>query len=160
MLFRSTLTKGVYTYDLGDTVGLTPLVKMHTLGHTFIPPAIHAGGLRYHGMSPLLSHIYELGLIEAVAKPQSECFAAGLRFARTEGIVPAPEPTHAVAACIEEALRCKETGEEKVILTALCGHGLLDLTAYANFQSGEMTDFELPGQAVQDALSRLPASVG
>ena len=103
---------------------------MHTLGHDFVPDPIHAGGLRYHGMSPLLSHIYELGLIEAVAKPQSECFAAGLQFARTEGILPAPEPTHAVAACIEEALRCKETGEEKVILTALCGHGLLDLSAY------------------------------
>ena len=110
-------------------------------------------------MSPLLSHIYELGLIEAVAKTQSECFEAGLRFARTEGILPAPEPTHAIAACIEEALRCKETGEEKVILTALCGHGLLDLTAYASFQSGEMIDFELPDQAVQDALRRLPAGV-
>src|ERR1700728_1888112 len=120
-------TRGVYAYDFGDTAGFTPLLKMHTLGHRFVHDPIHAGGLRYHGMSPLLSHIYELGLIEAVAKPQSECFAAGLRFARTEGIVPAPEPTHAVAACIEEALRCKETGEEKVILTALCGHGLLDL---------------------------------
>ena len=154
------LTRGVYAYDFGDTAGLTPLLKMHTLGHEFIPDPIHAGGLRYHGMSPLLSHIYELGLIEAVAKPQSECFAAGLRFARTEGIVPAPEPTHAVAACIEEALRCKETGEEKVILTALCGHGLLDLTAYSSFQSGEMKDYDLPEQAVQDALSRLPAPVG
>ena len=152
-------TRGVYAYDFGDTAGTTPLFKMYTLGHDFVPDPIHAGGLRYHGMSPLLSHIYELGLIEAVAKPQSECFEAGLRFARTEGILPAPEPTHAIAACIEEALRCKETGEEKVILTALCGHGLLDLTAYANFQSGEMTDFELPGQAVQDALSRLPAGV-
>jgi len=132
---------------------------MHTLGHDFVPDPIHAGGLRYHGMSPLLSHIYELSLIEAVAKTQSECFEAGLRFARTEGILPAPEPTHAIAACIEEALRCKETGEEKVILTALCGHGLLDLTAYASFQSGEMIDFELPDQAVQDALRRLPAGV-
>ena len=153
-------TRGIYAYDFGDTAGLTPLLKMHTLGHEFVPDPIHAGGLRYHGMSPLLSHIYELGLIEAVAKPQSECFEAGLRFARAEGILPAPEPTHAIAACIEEALRCKETGEEKVILTALCGHGLLDLTAYANFQSGEMTDFELPEQAVRDALSRLPAGVG
>src|SRR5579863_4012173 len=153
-------TRGVYAYDFGDTAGLTPLLKMHTLGHEFVPDPIHAGGLRYHGMSPLLSHIYELGLIEAVAKPQSECFEAGLRFARAEGILPAPEPTHAIAACIEEALRCKETGEEKVILTALCGHGLLDLTAYANFQSGEMTDFELPEEAVRDALSRLPAGVG
>ena len=150
-------TRGVYAYDFGDTAGLTPLLKMHTLGHAFIPDPIHAGGLRYHGMSPLLSHIYELGLIEAVAKPQSECFAAGLRFARTEGIVPAPEPTHAVAACIEEALRCKETGEEKVILTALCGHGLLDLPAYANYLSGEMRDLALSDADVERALAGLPA---
>jgi tryptophan synthase beta chain len=152
-------TRGVYAYDFGDTAGTTPLFKMHTLGHDFVPDPIHAGGLRYHGMSPLLSHIYELGLIEAVAKPQSECFAAGLRFARTEGILPAPEPTHALAATIEEALRCKETGEEKVILTALCGHGLLDLPAYSNYQAGQVADLDLPVQAVQDALSRLPAGV-
>src|SRR6478672_5450461 len=139
-------TRGRYAYDFGDTAGFTPLLKMHTLGHEFIPDPIHAGGLRYHGMSPLLSHIYELGLIEAVARQQRECFEAGLRFARAEGILPAPEPTHPIAACIEEALRCKETGEEKVILTALCGHGLLDLAAYANFQSGEMADFDLPEQ--------------
>ncbi|HEY2284287.1 MAG TPA: TrpB-like pyridoxal phosphate-dependent enzyme [Streptosporangiaceae bacterium] len=149
-------TRGVYAYDFGDTAGLTPLLKMHTLGHAFIPDPIHAGGLRYHGMSPLLSHIYELGLIEAVAKPQSECFAAGLRFARTEGIVPAPEPTHAVAACIEEALRCKETGEEKVILTALCGHGLLDLPAYANYLSGEVRDLALSDRDLEEALAGLP----
>ena len=153
------LTRGVYAYDFGDTAGFTPLLKMHTLGHEFIPDPIHAGGLRYHGMSPLLSHIYELGLIEAVAKPQSECFAAGLRFARTEGIVPAPEPTHAVAACIEEALRCKETGEEKVILTALCGHGLLDLSAYGHYLSGEMQDLELAEPALEAALAGLPAGV-
>jgi tryptophan synthase beta chain len=152
-------TRGVYAYDFGDTAGLTPLLKMHTLGHDFVPDPIHAGGLRYHGMSPLLSHIYELGLIEAVAKPQSECFAAGLRFARTEGILPAPEPTHAIAATIEEALRCKETGEEKVILTALCGHGLLDLSAYSSYQAGQVEDFDLPMTAVQDALTRLPAAV-
>ena len=152
-------TRGVYAYDFGDTAGMTPLLKMHTLGHEFIPDPIHAGGLRYHGMSPLLSHIYELGLIEAVAKPQSECFAAGLRFARTEGIVPAPEPTHAVAACIEEALRCKETGEEKVILTALCGHGLLDLAAYGDYLAGELRDFELAADEVEKALAGLPAGV-
>ena len=152
-------TRGVYAYDFGDTAGFTPLLKMHTLGHEFVPDPIHAGGLRYHGMSPLLSHMYELGLFEAVAKPQSECFAAGLRFARTEGIVPAPEPTHALAACIEEALRCKETGEEKVILTALCGHGLLDLPAYASYQAGQVTDLELPDQAIEDALAGLPVSV-
>jgi tryptophan synthase beta chain len=150
-------TRGVYAYDFGDTAGLTPLLKMHTLGHEFVPDPIHAGGLRYHGMSPLLSHIYELGLIEAVAKPQSECFAAGLRFARTEGIVPAPEPTHALAACIEEALRCKETGEEKVILTALCGHGLLDLSAYGSYLAGEVRDLDLAGPALAEALSGLPA---
>jgi tryptophan synthase beta chain len=151
-------TRGIYAYDFGDTAGLTPLLKMHTLGHNFVPDPIHAGGLRYHGMSPLLSHIYELGLIEAVAKPQSECFAAGLRFARTEGIVPAPEPTHAVAACIEEALRCKETGEEKVILTALCGHGLLDLPAYAEYMSGELKDLQLSDKAIEEALASVPAS--
>ena len=150
-------TRGTYAYDFGDTAGLTPLLKMHTLGHEFVPDPIHAGGLRYHGMSPLLSHIYELGLIEAVAKPQSECFAAGLRFARTEGIVPAPEPTHAVAAAIDEALRCKETGEEKVILTALCGHGLLDLTAYGEYLSGELRDLQLADQAIEEALAGLPA---
>jgi tryptophan synthase beta chain len=152
-------TRGTYAYDFGDTAGMTPLLKMHTLGHEFIPDPIHAGGLRYHGMSPLLSHIYELGLIEAVAKPQSECFAAGLRFARTEGIVPAPEPTHAVAACIEEALRCKETGEEKVILTALCGHGLLDLQAYGDYLSGKMVDLELADMTISQALQGLPAGV-
>ena len=152
-------TRGVYAYDFGDTAGFTPLLKMHTLGHDFVPDPIHAGGLRYHGMSPLLSHLYELGMFEAVAKPQAECFAAGLRFARAEGIVPAPEPAHALASCIEEALRCKETGEEKVILTALCGHGLLDLTAYESFLAGRVTDFDLPARALQDALNGLPASV-
>jgi tryptophan synthase beta chain len=152
-------TRGVYAYDFGDTAGMTPLLKMHTLGHEFVPDPIHAGGLRYHGMSPLLSHIYELGLMEAVAKPQSECFQAGQRFARTEGIVPAPEPTHAIAATIEEALRCKETGEEKVILTAVCGHGLLDLSAYGNYQAGQVRDFDLPAEAVQAALAGLPAGV-
>jgi len=153
-------TRGVYAYDFGDTAGFTPLLKMHTLGHDFIPDPIHAGGLRYHGMSPLLSHMYELGLFEAVAKPQSECFAAGLRFARAEGIVPAPEPAHALASCIEEALRCKETGEEKVILTALCGHGHFDMAAYEKYLSGEMTDFELPQDRIDAALASLPAIPG
>ena len=150
------LTKGTYTYDFGDTAGMPPLVKMHTLGHDFIPDPIHAGGLRYHGMSPLLSHIYELGLIEAEARPQRECFAAGVQFARTEGIVPAPEPTHALAAAIDEALRCKETGEEKVILTALCGHGMLDMAAYNAYFADELEDHELPMEQVRDALTRLP----
>ncbi|MBC6451393.1 TrpB-like pyridoxal phosphate-dependent enzyme [Actinokineospora xionganensis] len=152
------LTRGDYAYDFGDTAGLTPLLKMHTLGHGFIPDPIHAGGLRYHGMSPLLSHIYELGLIDAVALPQQECFAAGVRFARAEGIIPAPEPTHALAECVREALRCKETGEEKVILTALCGHAHLDLPAYGAYLGGEMVDHELSEEEIERALAALPAS--
>ena len=147
------LTRGHYTYDFGDTAGLTPLMKMHTLGHDFVPDPIHAGGLRYHGMSPLISHIYELGLMEAVAKPQTECFAAGIQFARTEGIVPAPEPTHALAECIAEALRSKETGEEKVILTALCGHGHLDLAAYSKYLEGAVEDHELTQDVIDAALA-------
>ncbi|MEA5365519.1 TrpB-like pyridoxal phosphate-dependent enzyme [Amycolatopsis sp., V23-08] len=150
------LTRGKYAYDFGDTAGLTPLLKMHTLGHDFIPDPIHAGGLRYHGMSPLISHIYELGLIEAIAIGQQECFAAGVRFARSEGIIPAPEPTHALAACIQEALRCKETGEEKVILTALCGHAHLDLPAYGAYLAGDMVDNELSDAALEEALATLP----
>jgi len=150
------LTRGRYAYDYGDTAGFTPLMKMHTLGHDFIPDPIHSGGLRYHGMSPLLSHIYELGMIEAVAKPQTECFEAGIQFARTEGIVPAPEPTHALAACIEEARRCAETGEEKVILTALCGHGHFDMGAYSAFLDGKIEDLELTDARFGDALTRLP----
>jgi tryptophan synthase beta chain len=150
------LTRGTYTYDFGDTAGFTPLMKMHTLGHDFVPDPIHAGGLRYHGMSPLLSHIYELGLIEAVAKPQSECFAAGVQFARAEGIIPAPEPTHAVAACIEEALRAKETGEPTVILTALCGHGHFDLAAYDSYLRGEIVDLDLTPDRFADALASVP----
>ena len=151
-----TLTKGEYRYDFGDTAGMTPLMKMHTLGHGFVPEPIHAGGLRYHGMAPLVSHIYELGLAEAIAIPQRECFAGALQFARTEGIVPAPEPTHAIAAAIREALACKETGEEKVILTALCGHGHLDLSAYEKYLSGEMVDFELSDDAIAAAMADVP----
>jgi tryptophan synthase beta chain len=150
------LTRGKYAYDFGDTAGLTPLLKMHTLGHDFIPDPIHAGGLRYHGMSPLISHIYELGLIEAMAVGQQECFAAGVRFARSEGIIPAPEPTHALAACIQEALRCKETGEEKVILTALCGHAHLDLPAYGAYLAGDMVDDELSDATLEASLATLP----
>jgi tryptophan synthase beta chain len=150
------LTRGVYAYDFGDTAGMTPLLKMHTLGHDFIPDPIHAGGLRYHGMSPVISHLYEQGLIEAVAKPQRECFAAGVQFARTEGILPAPEPTHALAAAIEEALRCRESGEERVILTALCGHGHLDLPAYEAYLSGTMIDRDLDAAALATAVEALP----
>jgi len=150
------LTRGVYAYDFGDTAGMTPLIKMHTLGHGFIPDPIHAGGLRYHGMSPVISHLYDQGMIEAVAKPQRECFAAGVQFARTEGIVPAPEPTHALAAAIEEALRCRESGEERVILTALCGHGHLDLPAYEAYLSGTMIDRDLDAAALATAVDALP----
>ena len=150
------LTRGVYAYDFGDTAGMTPLIKMHTLGHDFIPDPIHAGGLRYHGMSPVISHLYDQGMIEAVAKPQRECFAAGVQFARTEGIVPAPEPTHAIAAAIEEAVRCRESGEERVILTAMCGHGHLDLPAYEAYLSGTMTDRDLDAVALATAVEALP----
>jgi tryptophan synthase beta chain len=150
------LTRGVYAYDFGDTAGMTPLIKMHTLGHDFIPDPIHAGGLRYHGMSPVISHLYDQGLIEAVAKPQRECFAAGVQFARTEGILPAPEPTHALAAAIEEALQCRESGEERVILTALCGHGHLDLPAYEAYLSGTMIDRDLDAAALATAVEALP----
>jgi tryptophan synthase beta chain len=150
------LTRGVYAYDFGDTAGMTPLLKMHTLGHGFVPDPIHAGGLRYHGMSPLLSHIYHLGLIEAIALPQTECFDAAVRFARTEGIVPAPEPSHAVAACLREALAAKEAGEERVILTALCGHGHFDLAAYEAFLAGRMADEEVSDERFARALRELP----
>ena len=151
-----TLTKGEYRYDFGDTAGMTPLMKMHTLGHDFVPEPIHAGGLRYHGMAPLVSHLYELGMLEAINIPQRECFAAALQFARTEGIVPAPEPTHAVAAAIREALDAKEAGEERVILTALCGHGHLDMGAYAHYLSGEMVDHELGDDAIAEAMKTVP----
>jgi tryptophan synthase beta chain len=155
-----TLTKGEYRYDFGDTAGLTPLMKMHTLGHQFIPEPIHAGGLRYHGMAPLVSHVYDLGLVEATSVPQTACFEAAVQFARSEGIVPAPEPTHAIAAAIAEALKCKETSEEKVILTALCGHGHLDLPAYEKFLSGEITDLDLPEESISESMKSVPVIDG
>ncbi|MTD15392.1 TrpB-like pyridoxal phosphate-dependent enzyme [Nakamurella sp. YIM 132087] len=151
------LTRGEYRYDFGDTAGFTPLLKMHTLGHDFVPDPIHAGGLRYHGMAPLISHIYELGLMEALSIEQTECFAAAVQFARTEGIVPAPEPTHALAATIREALACKESGEEKVIVTALCGHGMLDMAAYDAYLQGRMTDLELTDDRLAAALATVPS---
>ena len=154
------LTRGEYRYDFGDTAGMAPLVKMHTLGHDFVPDPIHAGGLRYHGMSPLVSHIYELGLIEAEAIHQKECFDAGVLFARNEGILPAPEPTHAIAAAIREANRCKESGEEKVILTAMCGHGHFDLASYGEYLAGELTDYEYPEEAVAAAMEQVPVVAG
>ena len=151
-----TLTKGEYRYDFGDTAGMTPLLKMHTLGHDFIPEPIHAGGLRYHGMSPLISHVYEQGLVDAEAIGQTECFQAGVLFARSEGIVPAPEPTHALAAAVREARRCAETGEEKVILTAMCGHGHFDMAAYDAYFRGELHDFDYPEEQVREAMARVP----
>ena len=154
------LTRGTYTYDFGDTARMTPLMKIPTLGHDFIPDPIHAGGLRYHGMSPLISHIYELGLMEAEAIGQTECFEAGVQFARTEGIVPAPEPTHAIAAAVREAKQCIETGEEKVILTALCGHGHFDMVAYDKFLAGEIEDFDYPEEKVAAAMERVPVVTG
>ncbi|MEX2562984.1 MAG: pyridoxal-phosphate dependent enzyme, partial [Nitriliruptoraceae bacterium] len=154
------LTKGEYRYDFGDLAGMTPLVKMHTLGHDFIPDPIHAGGLRYHGMSPLISHMYELGLMEAEALPQSVCFDAAIRFARTEGIVPAPEPTHAIAAAVREAEACRETGEEKVILTAVCGHGHFDMSAYDAYLNGELVDYDHPAERIAEAMTRVPTVAG
>ncbi|NBV95475.1 MAG: TrpB-like pyridoxal phosphate-dependent enzyme [Actinobacteria bacterium] len=151
------LTQGVYAYDFGDTAGMTPLMKMHTLGHDFIPDPIHAGGLRYHGMAPLISHVYELGLLTAQAVPQTECFEAAVQFARTEGIVPAPEPTHAIAVAIQEALKAKESGEAKVILTALCGHGHFDLAAYDNFLSGKMVDENITPERFAESIAKIPA---
>ncbi|MDE0171675.1 MAG: TrpB-like pyridoxal phosphate-dependent enzyme [bacterium] len=150
------ITKGEYRYDFGDTIGMTPLIKMHTLGHSFVPDPIHAGGLRYHGMSPLVSHLCELGLMEAVAIGQVECFEAAIRFARSEGIIPAPEPTHAIAAAMREADLCRESGEEKVVLIALCGHGHFDMGAYDTFLAGELSDYEFPAEAMGEALEKVP----
>ena len=151
-----TLTKGKYTYDFGDTAHLTPLVKMHTLGNSFVPEGIHSGGLRYHGMAPLLSHIVELGLIEPRAEKQLGCFAAGITFARAEGILPAPEANHAVKGAIDEALRCKEEGVSKTILFNLCGHGHFDMQAYMAYQTGLLRDTEYSSEEVAMALAGLP----
>ena len=136
------LTRGEYRYDFGDTVGMTPLLKMHTLGNGFRPAPIHAGGLRYHGMAPLVSHLHELGFIEARAYAQNECFAAAIQFARTEGLIPAPESSHAIRAAIDEALEARELGERRVILFNLSGHGYFDMAAYDQYLAGELTDVE------------------
>ncbi|GAB4359209.1 MAG: TrpB-like pyridoxal phosphate-dependent enzyme [Gammaproteobacteria bacterium] len=151
-----TLTRGTYAYDFGDTVHLTPLVKMHTLGNTFMPPGFHAGGLRYHGMAPLVSHIKELGFIEARAVHQNPCFAAGVQFAQAEGIVPAPESTHAVRVAIDEALRCKEEGKAETILFNLSGHGHFDMQAYTDYFSGALEDQDYDQAALEAALAELP----
>jgi tryptophan synthase beta chain len=152
------LTRGSYAYDFGDTGKLTPLVKMHTLGHTFVPPGIHAGGLRYHGMAPLVSHLHELGLIEARAEPQLRCFEAGLTFARTEGIMPAPESTHAVRVAIDEAIRCREEGVSQAILLNLSGHGNFDMQAYSDYLAGKLQDYAYPEEEIRMALAGLPVA--
>ncbi len=153
------LTKGLYAYDFGDTVGITPLVKMHTLGHDFMPPGIHAGGLRYHGMSPLVSLLHEEGIVEAKAYHQNPVFEAATLFARSEGIIPAPETGHAVRAAIDEALEAKAEGKERVILFNLSGHGHFDMAAYDSYFAGKLQDFEYPSEAVAAAQQRLPQVV-
>ena len=151
------LTRGRYAYDFGDTAHMTPLTKMHTLGSTFTPPGFHAGGLRYHGMAPLVSHLKELGLIEAVAYNQVECFEAGVLFGRTEGILPAPEANHAVKGAIEEALRCKREGKAETILFNLCGHGHFDMQAYMDYSAGKLTNQTYSEEELAMALSGLPS---
>ncbi len=151
-----TLTKGLYAYDFGDVAGMTPLLKMYTLGHEFIPPPVHAGGLRYHGMAPIICHLHKLGLVEARAEHQLATFEAGVTFARTEGIISAPETNHAIKAVIDEALKCKESGEAKAILLAHSGHGHFDMGAYDSYLSGKLTDYEYPEEKVKEALASLP----
>jgi len=150
------LTKGNYTYDFGDTAGMTPLVKMYTLGHDFVPEAIHAGGLRYHGMAPSLCQAYDSGLIEAVAVPQLGTFEAGLLFAQTEGILPAPESSHAIRQAIDEALDAKKKGEKRVILFNLSGHGHFDLSSYESYLAGQLQDYDLPAEAIAAASLTIP----
>lgn len=154
-----TMTKGRFTYDYGDTAMMTPLLKMHTLGHTFIPPGIHAGGLRYHGMAPLVSAGIDCGLVEPVALLQRGCFESAVRFARTEGIIPAPESSHAIHAAVLEALRCKEQNSEEVIVFCLSGHGHFDLTSYEKYFNNELTDYEHPEHEIEEALKELESTI-
>ncbi len=151
-----TLTRGKYAYDFGDTGHLTPLVKMHTLGSAFVPPGFHAGGLRYHGMAPIISHLQELKLIRSKAYHQTECFEAGVLLARTEGILPAPEANHAVKGAIDEALRCKKEGVSRVILFNLCGHGHFDMTAYMDYFAGKLEDRDYDSKLLDQSLAALP----
>ncbi len=151
-----TLTRGVYRYDYGDTVGLTPLMPMYTLGHDFVPPPVHAGGLRYHGDSPMVCALVKEGVIEPTAVHQTAAFDAALTFARAEGIIPAPEPSHALRAAFDEAEQAKQAGDERVILINLCGHGHFDMSAYDAHLNGELTDLEFSESEMQDALTRLP----
>src|SRR5919106_3452498 len=154
------LTKGVYTYDFGDTVGMTPLVKMHTLGHGFIPAPLHAGGLRYHGMAPLVCKLYDEKVIEAVAVPQLATFEAAIQFARSEGIIPAPESAHAIRVAIEEALRCKRDGKKQTILFNLSGHGNFDMAAYEAYLAGKLQDYDYPAEKIAEALRGVPQVKG
>jgi tryptophan synthase beta chain len=151
-----TLTKGLYAYDFGDTAGLAPILKMHTLGHTFVPPPVHAGGLRYHGMAPIICHLYNLGFVEARAEHQKAVFEAGVQFARTEGIITGPEPCHDLRVAIDEAIKCREAGQSKTILIAHSGHGHFDLAAYDEYLSGRMQDYAYPEEKVKEALKHLP----
>ena len=150
------LTRGRYAYDFGDTSGMTPIVKMYTLGHDFVPPPFHAGGLRYHGMASVVCELYDQGLIEALAIPQLETFEAAVTFARSEGIVPAPEAAHGIAGVIREALHAKETGEKRVILFNLCGHGHFDMSAYNAYFANELSDYEYPQEQIDAAMANLP----
>jgi len=150
------LTRGVYTFDYGDSAQMAPIVKMHTLGHNFVPAPIHAGGLRYHGMAPSLCALYDAGYIQAIAVPQLATFEAAVQFSRSEGIIPAPESAHAIRAAIDEALDAKEKGDRRVILFNLSGHGNLDLTAYQAYLSGQLQDYEYPGEEIKEAMKSLP----
>jgi tryptophan synthase beta chain len=151
-----TITKGVYAWDYGDVAGMAPIVLMHTLGHTFVPPPVHAGGLRYHGMAPIICHLHKLGFVEARAVNQLATFEAGVQFARTEGIISAPETNHAIRVTIDEALKCKESGESKTILLAHSGHGHFDMAAYDAYLAGKLVDYEYPEEKVKEALASLP----
>jgi len=150
------LTRGVYTFDYGDSAKMAPIVKMHTLGHDFVPPSIHAGGLRYHGMAPSLCALFDAGHIEAIAVQQKATFEAAIQFARTEGIVPAPESAHGIRAAIDEALDAKAKGEKRVILFNLSGHGNFDMAAYETYLTGKLEDYEYPAEAVKEAMTKLP----
>jgi tryptophan synthase beta chain len=151
-----TLTKGEFRYDFGDTAGLTPFLMMYTLGHDFVPPGIHAGGLRYHADAPLVCQLYHDRLIEAVSYGQTVVFDAAISFAKTEGIIPAPESAHAIRAAMDEAIRCKEEGKQRTIFFNLSGHGNFDLTAYADFLGGKLEDYEYPVEKIKEALAKLP----
>ena len=151
-----TLTKGVYEFDYGDTAKMAPISKMYTLGHDFMPPGIHAGGLRYHGAAPLVSQLLDAGIIEAKAVGQVECFEAAVQFARTEGIIPAPESSHAIRAAFDEALQAREEGKEKTILFNLSGHGHVDMAAYDAYFAGNLENYEYPSEAIEESLANLP----